>query len=169
MTGVEQSQTVLRTVSVTRSAEFLGGLSPFEVNPLLNDVAASQTIRRELVSGLKHAGYTVSDANPDAIVAFYLAVPVRDDVTDWDFDYLWRPSWWRGWGPGAEDASPAEWEYGAVIIELRDAKCNAVLWRGHAVAAVPEDQERYDENLKTAVKAILTHMPTEKSAGTGMT
>jgi hypothetical protein len=44
-----------------------------------------------------------------------------------------------------------------------------VLWRGHAVAAVPEDQERYDENLKSAVKAIMTHMPTEQSAGAGMT
>ena len=169
MTGVGESHTVMRTVSVKRSAEFLGGLSPFEVNPLLNDAAASQTIRRELVSGLKHAGYLVSDANPDAVVAFYLAVPDRDDVTDWDFNYLWRPWWWRDWGPGAEDASPAEWEYGAVIIELRDAKSNAVLWRSHAVAAVPEDQERYDENLKTAVKAILTHIPAEQSSGSGMT
>jgi len=165
MTGPGESQTVLRTVSVTRSAEFVGGLSPFEVNPLLNDATASQTIRRELVSGLKRHGYVISENNPDAIISYYLAVPDRDDVTDWDFGYPWRPSWWRGWGPGSDDASPAEYEYGAVIVELRDAKSNEIIWRSHAVAAVPLDQEQYDKNLQTAVKAILTDVPMQQATG----
>jgi hypothetical protein len=147
------------------SAEFLGHLSPAAINPLLNDQATSQAVRRDLVSGVKHHGYTVSDANPDAVIAYYLAMPVRDDVTYWDYDYIWRPSWWRGWGPGSEDASPAEFNNGAIVIEMRDARTDAVLWRGHAVAAVPGDETRYQKNLDTAVKAILAHMPEEQVAG----
>jgi uncharacterized protein DUF4136 len=163
--GVGESQTVLRTVSVKRSAEFVGGVSPFEVNPLLDDEVTSQTIRRELVSGMKRHGYTISDTNPDAVMSYYLAVPDRDDVTNWDFGYMWRPSWWRDWGPGSDDASPAEYEYGAVIIELRDARSNEVIWRSHAEAPVPLDQEQYDKNLKTALKAILNAMPGQPTAG----
>ncbi|HEY7026673.1 MAG TPA: DUF4136 domain-containing protein [Gemmatimonadales bacterium] len=163
--GVGESQTVLRTVSVKRSAEFVGGVSPFEVNPLLDDEVTAQTIRRELVSGMKRHGYTISDNNPDAVMSYYLAIPDRDDVTDWDFGYLWRPSWWRDWGPGSDDASPAEYEYGAVIVELRDARTNEVLWRSHTVAAVPLDQEQYDKNLKTAVKAMLAHVPMQQATG----
>ena len=83
MTGVGENQTVLRTVSVADPPNF-GGLSPFEVNPLLNDAAASQTIRREPVSGLKHAGYTVSDANwTRSSPSDWRRGSHRIDVTDW--------------------------------------------------------------------------------------
>jgi hypothetical protein len=167
MTGVTESQTVPRTVRVLPSAEFLGGLSPAAMNPLLNDQATSQAVRHDLVSGLQHHGYTVSESNPDAVIAYYLAMPVREDVTYWDYNYLWRPSWWRGWGAGSEDASPEEFAKGAIMIEVRDARSNAVLWRGHAVAAVPGDEARYQKNLDTAVKAILAHLPAEQAASSG--
>ena len=59
------------------------------------------------------------------------------------FDFILAPTWWRDWGPGGEDASPAEWQYGAVIIEPGMPRATRCSGGAHAVAAVLEDQERY--------------------------
>ena len=40
----------------------------------------------------------------------------------------------------------------------------AVLWRGHAVAPVPEYERRYEKVLGQAVAAILDHLPAEPRA-----
>jgi hypothetical protein len=161
MVASEVAWSAPRTVRVMAGAQYLGGLSPGAANPRLNDDVTNQAIRGGLVSGLERRGYAVSDADPDAVLVYYLAVPLRHDVSDWDYNYLWRPSWWRNWGPGSEDATPLEYRYGAIMIEMRDARSNEVLWRGHAMAEVPQLESRYTKNLNNAVAALLARMPEE--------
>jgi hypothetical protein len=159
MVAPDESPSVVRTVRVTPVPAYLGGISPARLNPRLNDAVTTRSVQQDLVTELQRRGFTVSDANPDAILVYYLAVPVRGDVSDWDHNYLWRPSWWRNWGTGVEDASPAEYYNGAIVVELVDPATDKVLWRGHAVAQVPRLEARYQKNLKTAVRAIVAELP----------
>ena len=153
------SQDQPRTVSVMPAAEYVGGRTPDEFNPLLNTVAASRALRKALVQGLGRHGYLVSDSTPDALVVYYLALPQQSDFSDWDSDYVWRPGWWRNWGPGAADATPAEYADGAIVIEMVDIRSGQVLWRKHAVAPAPARELRYEKVLARSVAAMLDRLP----------
>ena len=148
-----------RTVRVMPAAEYVGGRTPYEYSPLLNDAAASRAIRQDLVRGLTGRGYVVSESRPDALLVYYLALPGQNDFTDADFEYIWRPAWWRGWGPGSSDATAAEYTQGAIVMEMVDAKTGQVLWREHALAPVAERERQYEKVLGQSVAAMLDHLP----------
>ena len=150
-----------RTVSVMPAAEYVSGRTPDEYSPLLNNAATSRAVRKDLVRGLAGRGYVVSDSRPDALLVYYLALPEQNDFTDADFEYIWRPEWWRGWGPGEADATPAEYAQGAIVIEMIDARTGQVLWREHAVAPVPARERRSEKVLGQSVAAMLDHLPAQ--------
>ena len=160
----DASQDQPRTVKVLPAAEYVDGRSPYEFNPLLNDVAASRALRNDLVQDLAHRGYVVSGSTPDALVTYYLAVPEQHDFSDWDFDYLRRAAWWRDWGPGAAGATAAEYADGALVIEMADARTGQILWREHAVAPLPERERRYEKVLAQSVAAMLARLPVRPAA-----
>jgi hypothetical protein len=150
-----------RTVSVVPAAEYLGGRTPYELNPLLNDAATNLTLRNDLVRGLARRGYVVSDSMPDAMLVFYLAVPEEHDFTDADYDFVWRPAWWRGWGPGAADATQPEYIAGAIMIDLVDTRTGQVLYREHTVAPLAATERRYERALGRSVAAMLERLPAQ--------
>lgn len=162
----EASQDQPRSVSVMPTVEYLGGRTPYEFSPLLNNAAADKALRSDLVRGLARRGFVVSDSAPDALVVYYLAVPDQGDFSDWSFDYIWRPGWWRGWGAGPADATPAEYADGALVIEMVDARTGQVLWRQHTVAPVPGRERRYERSLAQRVAALLARLP-ERAPSSG--
>jgi uncharacterized protein DUF4136 len=155
------SQDQPRTVSVMPDAKYVGGRTPDEYSPLLDNAATSRAVRKDLVRGLAGRGYVVSDSRPDALLVYYLALPEQNDFTDADFEYVWRPEWWRGWGPGAADATAAEYAQGAIVIEMVDARTGQVLWREHAVAPVAPRERHYEQVLGQSVAAMLDHLPAQ--------
>ena len=88
-----------------------------------------------------------------------IAVKEARDPTDESYNYLWRANDGRGWGPGQNDATPAEYAQGAVIIDVVDAKSKQVLWRGHGPATASEDVATSVKRLDQAVDAILSQFP----------
>ena len=88
-----------------------------------------------------------------------IAVKEARDPTDESYNYLWRANDWRGWGPGQNDATPAEYAQGAVIIDVVDAKSKQLLWRGHGPATASEDVATSVKRLDQAVDAILSQFP----------
>lgn len=147
------------TVSVKAAAEYVGGRTPYEYSPLLDDAATSQALRADLARGLARRGYVVSDAAPDATLVYYLALPEQHDFTDADYDFTWRPAWWRGWASAGNDASQEEYADGALMIDLVDARTGEVLWREHAETPVPGHERAYERVLGRSVAAMLSRLP----------
>lgn len=154
----EARQDQPQTVSVVGAAEYLGR-TPADYSPLLNNATTVRALRTDLAHGLARRGYVVSDAAPQALLVYYLAVPEENDVTDAGYEYVWRPAWWRGWEPGAADASPAEYADGALMIDLVDARTGQVFWREHAVAPLESHERAYEKALGRSVAALLDHLP----------
>src|SRR5207247_4008500 len=48
---------------------------------------------------------------------------------------------------------------GSVVIDVIDPKTKQLLWRGQGVAAVSDDERRYEGELKKTVTAILDKFP----------
>jgi Domain of unknown function (DUF4136) len=149
----------LRTFSVVEVSDYLGDIQPGETHPAFANSATSRALGRDIAADLERHGYTVSDQSPDVLVEYVTAVKEPHDPTDESYNYLWRAKDWRGWGPGRNDATPAEYAQGAVIIDVVDAKTKQLLWRGHGPADASDDQASSVKRLDQAVDAILDHFP----------
>jgi hypothetical protein len=122
-------------------------------------VATNLTVRNDLVRGLARRGYVVSDSMPDALLVFYVAVPEVHDFTDADYDFVWRPAWWRGWGPGDADATQPEYTEGAIVIDMVDTRTGQVLYREHTAAPLAASEHQYERVLGRSVAAMLDRLP----------
>ena len=138
---------------------YLGGRPIGANNPLLISSTTDDALHKDIVNLLTDRGYVQADSDPDLLVVYYLSPRHGGDPSDWDYGYTWRPSWLKGEGPAAINLTPAEYDDGAVIIDVLDAHTGQRLWRGHGVADTPDDERQYDRNLSQTVTAILDRLP----------
>jgi hypothetical protein len=151
-----------RTFQVVQTpADYLGDVLPGETSLTWVNTSTSRALARDITSDLERRGYAAADssATPDVIVEFATAVREPLDPTDWAYDYAWRSTDWRGWGPGPNDAAPTEYAQGAVIIDVLDGRTHHLLWRGHAPAQFTEDERTYERRMGQTVKAIIDELP----------
>jgi hypothetical protein len=147
-------------LTVTAPDPGLSTLRTFQVVPAReNDPYLDRALGHEIAASLSHRGYFASATNPDVLIEYGTAAPDLLDPTDWDSEYLWRSASWRGWGPGSGGATQAEFENGAVVIDVLDARTKHLLWRGHAEADASADPHTYVRNLDQAVNDILNRFP----------
>jgi hypothetical protein len=149
----------LQTFRVVEASNFLGNMLPGETRPAFVNATTGRALGKEITADLERRGYQPNDAAPDVLVEYAAAVKEDLDETDWAYDYLWRPDDWRGWGPGRNDATPAEYNEGAVLIDLVDARTGQLLWRGHAPADPTGDEQSSIKRLDRSVDAILDRLP----------
>jgi len=139
-------------------------------DPMLVNSISNRALRADLVQAFAGLGYVASDSNPDFCVAYYASTKQQLDVTYWDYGYAWRPRWWTGWGRrwgrgwGADwamQSGPTVTQYtqGTVIVDVIDPKTKDLLWRGQGVAAVSDNEQQYEQDLKKAVEAIVDKFP----------
>jgi hypothetical protein len=110
-------------------------------------------------AGLVRRGYVVADSAPDFEIAFYASARDKLDVTYWDYGYVSRPGWWRGWGPRWSGPTLTEYTEGSIVIDVIDARSRELLWRGHGVSVVSEEPQEYLKALRQTVRAILDRFP----------
>lgn len=132
-------------------------------NPLMNE-GTSAALRRDIVAGLERRGYVMAKGDAGILVEYYLVLPRPTDVTDWDNGYLWRPEWARGEVPGSVNLSSREFADGAVVIDLVDPATGDLLWQGHRVADLPNDERRLTRDLRSTVRSILASVPEPAAA-----
>ncbi|MGH7499509.1 MAG: DUF4136 domain-containing protein [Gemmatimonadales bacterium] len=146
----------------------LSSLRTFRLEPARPDNSpATHALGHDIAADLTEHGYSQSDNQSDVIVEYGTAAPEDLDPTDWAYDFVWRPKGWRNWASGAEDASAAEYENGALVIDVIDARTRQLLWRGHAEADTSGDERSYEKNLGRAVTAILGRLPEARLATRG--
>jgi len=149
----------LQTFRVVTGSNYLGGILPGDASPAFLNSTTGRALGKEIAVHLERRGYVADDAAPDVLVEYATAVKEELDPTDWSFNYLWRPNDWRGWGPGANDATPAEYTHGAVLIDVVDARTGQLLWRGHEAADPSADEHVTVKDLDRAVDTILDRFP----------
>jgi len=141
----------LRTFRILPVPERRDGSSQSTNDPMLVNSVSNRALRRDLLQGFEQRGYVVADTNPDFAVAYYASTKEKLDVTYWDYGYVWRPRWWA--------AEVPRYTEGSVVIDVIDPKTKQLLWRGQGVAAVSDDERRYEGELKKTVTAILDKFP----------
>ncbi len=129
-------------------------LDPMRVNSITNRV-----LRDALVRGFEKAGYVRADSGPDFEVAYYASTRERLDVTYWNYGYPWRPRYRPGWGRYWTTLTVTQYTEGTVLVDVIDPATKDLLWRGRGTAVVSEDVERYADDLRTTVAAILDRFP----------
>ena len=128
-------------------------------DPMLVNSITNRVLHNALVEGFQTRGYVLDETDPDFAVAYYASARRKLDITYWNYGYVWRPRWWRGWGPRWGGATMTEYTEGTVIVDVLDAKTRDLLWRGRGVAVVSDDIQKYLEDLKATVTAILDELP----------
>jgi hypothetical protein len=149
----------LQTFRVVTASNYLGGILPGETSPEFLNSTTARALGKEIAAQLERRGYAADDATPDDLVEYGTAIREELDPTDWSYNYLWRDQDWRGWGPGANDATPAEYTHGAVVIDVVDARTGQLLWRGHEAASPAADEPVTVRKLDRAVDTILDRFP----------
>jgi len=139
-------------------------------DPMLVNSISNRALRTDLTQEFSGLGYMASDSNPDFCVAYYASTNQKLDLTYWDYGYALRPHWWGGWGRrwgrgwggdwGIQN-SPMVTQYteGTVIVDVIDPKTKDLLWRGQGVAAVSDNEQEYEQELKQTVEAIVDKFP----------
>jgi len=131
---------------------------------------SNRALRNDLVQEFAGLGYVASDSTPDFCVAYYASTNQKLDVTYWDYGYAWQPHWWSGWGRrwgrgwggdwGMQSApTVTQYTQGTVIVDVFDPKTKELLWRGQGVAAVSDNEQQYEQELKKTVEAIVDKFP----------
>jgi hypothetical protein len=149
----------LQTFRVVQGSNFLGDVQPGETHPAFVNSTTSRALGTEIAAQLERRGYTANAAAPDVLVEYGAAAKEDVDPTDWNYNYLWRAADWRGWGPGRNDATPAEYTNGAVVIDVVDARSGQLLWRGHAPVDPSGDELASIKRLDRTADAILDRLP----------
>lgn len=126
---------------------------------MLNNSITNRALRDAIEAAFVRRGYVVADAAPDFEVAFYASARDKLDLSAWDYGYVRRPGWWRGWGPRWGGPSLMEYTEGSVVIDVIDAQSRELLWRGHGVSVVSDQPKEYVKDLREAVDAILAKWP----------
>src|SRR5882724_6300951 len=157
----------LRTFRVlpTPEPKIAGAVSSTN-DPMLVNSISNRALRADLAQEFAGRGYVATDSNPDFCVAYYASTNQKLDITYWDYGYGWRPNWWSGWGRGwggdwgiASGPVATQYTEGAVIVDVFDPKTKDLLWRGQGVAAVPDNEPQYEQELKKTVAAIVDKFP----------
>jgi hypothetical protein len=154
----------LRTFRILPSPRPRDGKPLRSEDPMLVNSITNRALHDALVEGFQGRGYVASDSTPDFVVASYASAKHKLDVTHWDYGYMWRPRWWRGWGPPWGETTVTEYTEGTVIIDVLDPKSKELLWRGRGVAVVSDDLQQYVTHLKKTVDAILDEFPRAPTA-----
>lgn len=127
--------------------------------PLFANSVTAEALRNDIGASLIHRGYLRSTRDAQILVVYHVALPAKEDVTDWESEDAWRPLWARDSAEGGVNLRPREYVEGGLVVDLLDARTGAVLWRGHGVTAAPDDVRLYARDLKRTVSAILADVP----------
>ena len=102
----------------------------------------------------------VKAENADVAVIYHVAIDKQKDITTWStgvgpYGYGWGGGW------GTTDIRVNEILVGTLVIDMADAKTNAVVWRGIGVKEIntTASPERRDRSVQQAVEKIFKNYP----------
>lgn len=124
---------------------------------LQGNTLIDQRVKRAVNNELKAKGLRQNAADPGLLLAYYVGVEDRIDVTDWGYTYPGRyPGWY-----GGRDIDVYHYKEGTLVLDIIDANSKQLVWRGSAqgtlaVNPTPEERER---KITEAVTRMLANYP----------
>ena len=100
-------------------------------------------------------GYSLTESNPDFLVAYHGNVQSKVDVTNWGYRY---PGWYGG-------TEVYQYEEGTLIVDFVDSSSNNLIYRSTIKAELDRrstDFERRQKRINEAVGKILKSFPPPK-------
>jgi hypothetical protein len=127
-------------------------------------------IDERIVNGIEaelaKKGLTKVEANPDVFVVYHVAFDKQKDISTFSSGYGggYGPYGWGyggGWGGGTTTTQVRDILVGTLVVDVADAKKNAMVWRGMGVKEVntQANPEKRDKSINNAVKKIFKNYP----------
>jgi len=143
-----------------------------ETGPALQDFAPLMHTR--IKNGIEHylttRGFIEDLDNPDLYVTYHTSSheELQFSVTGYGYGYGagwgWDPYWG---GPsasgGGANTTISTYEKGTLVIDIWDAKTKQIVWRGSAVAAIPEDPKKGEKLINKALEKMIKQFDETKS------
>jgi hypothetical protein len=108
--------------------------------------------------------------NPDLYVTYHTSSQeeVQFSVTGYGYGYGagwgWDPYWG---GPsasgGGASTTISTYEKGTLVIDIWDAKTKQIVWRGSAIAAIPEDPKKGEKLINKALEKMVKQFDETKA------
>jgi hypothetical protein len=130
-------------------------------------------IDERIVNGIEaelaKKGLTKVEANPDVFVVYHVAFDKQKDISTFSSGYGggYGPYGWGyggGWGGGTTTTQVRDILVGTLVVDVADAKKNAMVWRGMGVKEVNTQAkpEKRDKSIAKALEKIFKNYPPKK-------
>jgi hypothetical protein len=143
-----------------------------ETGPALQEFAPLMHTR--IKNGIEHylttRGFIEDLDNPDLYVTYHTSSheELQFSVTGYGYGYGagwgWDPYWG---GPsaagGGASTTISTYEKGTLVIDIWDAKTKQIVWRGSAVAAIPEDPKKGEKLINKALEKMIKQFDETKA------
>jgi hypothetical protein len=152
MTAPGAQLTGRRTFRILPVPAYRGSAPLASTDPMLVNSITYEALRSEIRRAFEERGYRFAPQAADFDVAYYASAAQKLDIRSWNYGYDWR-----GLPRVATEVIP--YEEGTVIIDVVDPATHRLLWRGEGRAVVSDNPDKYIEELRSAVHAIVDKFP----------
>jgi hypothetical protein len=135
-----------------------------DTGPTMQEYAPLMHTR--IKNGIEHyltkGGHIEDLDNPDLYVTYHTSSKeeVQFSVTGYGYGYGagwgWSPYWG---GPsasgGGASTTVSTYEKGTLVIDIWDAKTKEIVWRGSAIATIPEDPKKGEKLINKALEKMV--------------
>ncbi len=118
-------------------------------NPLYYNELNDKRIREAVVDELTKKGYSQTAETPLLKVHYHIVIEDKTQVRSDTYSPYWIKS----------ERDVYTYREGTLIIDLMDAKNEALLWRGWAISALSDQDQMSDNLIKEAVAKIFAKLP----------
>lgn len=130
-------------------------------NPLLNSELTKKRIDYAIAQELKAKGYEQVTEKPDLIFNFQTESRSKQDVQTVNNNPGW--GYWNRWNnPFPNQTYVRNYEETTLIIDVKDAKTNALVWQGWIIGELKYSESDWTKRLEEIVRKAMEKFPLNK-------
>jgi Domain of unknown function (DUF4136) len=123
-------------------------------NPLYDNELNDKRIKAAVDKAMKKKGYQFISESPELYVHYHIVIEDKSVVIR-ESDIHNYSTYWLGL-----DMNAYQYKEGSLIIDLMDAKTNALVWRGWAVTILEDlNPENVEKRLDRTIQRIFEGLP----------
>jgi hypothetical protein len=143
-----------------------------DTGPTMQEYAPLMHTR--IKNGIEHyltsRGFVEVADNPDLYVTYHTSSQEEFQFSVTGYGYGYGAGW--GWDPywggpsasgGAASTTISTYDKGTLVIDIWDTKTKQIVWRGSAVAAIPEDPKKAEKLINKALEKMIRQFDETKA------
>jgi len=119
------------------------------------DQIVDKNIRGAATAELAKKGLTLTESNPDLLVAYDIAIDKQQQIDSWGSGY------WGWYGGGMTSTTVSTINVGTLVLDMYEPAGQKLVWRGTATKTLnPKNSpEKRQKNLQKAMEKLLKNYP----------